>query len=226
MSFYASETNVKTMILKISKRLADRAYFPANDGNISFKCSATQFYTLATGVYKSDLEENMLIKMDVQGNVLEAYGCYTPSADVGAHLSIFKEHPMSFGIINAQPTYATLCSILGRQLDEALLPATALHLGTVPVVPYAAQGSAELSDLVGEHSKGHCALLLQNRGLLVWGSDLFEAWQRFETAEQYAQVSYLLDGKDKRYLSESNIAHILSERKRFYLSDTGTPRSE
>jgi L-fuculose-phosphate aldolase len=226
MSFYASEKNARIMLLKVAKRLADHQYLPANDGNISIRIAQDQFYTLSTGVYKNDIEENMLIRMDISGNVLEAYGCYSPSADTGIHISIFKTFPMTQGVINAQPPYATLRSIQGRPLDEALLPATALHLGTVPVAPYAAQGSEKLSEIVSEYSKGHSALLLQNRGLLVWGTHLFETWQRLETTEQYAQLSYLLEGRDKKLLSESNIAQILQERQRFYLPDNGIPRSK
>jgi L-fuculose-phosphate aldolase len=213
------------MILKVSSWMNTRGYLAANDGNISCKIGGDTFLTLASGVYKGSLDEDMIIKMNTNGKVINAFGCYTPSADVGMHLRIFKEYPMVFGVINGQPPYAAMCSILSKPLEEALLPATVKHLGVVPLAPYAAPGSGELEENVGLRCKGYNALLLENRGLLAWGENLFEAWQRFETAEQYARMTYCLDQRERHLLGRPETEFLLKERERYCLFTGGVPRS-
>jgi L-fuculose-phosphate aldolase len=225
MTLYASEAIARNMILKVSSWMNTRGYLAANDGNISCKVSPDTFLTLASGIYKGFPDEDMIIKMNMDGKVINAFGCYTPSADTGMHLRIFREYPMMFGVINAQPPYATMCSILSKPLEEALLPATIKHLGVVPLVPYAAPGSRELEDSVGDHCKGYNALLLENRGLLAWGENLFEAWQRFETAEQYARMTYSLDQAKRHLLSRAETDLLLKDRERYCLDAGGVPLS-
>jgi L-fuculose-phosphate aldolase len=225
MTLFASEAIARNMILKVSSWMNTRGYLAANDGNISCKVSPDTFLTLASGVYKGYLDEDMIIKMNIDGKVINAFGCYTPSADAGMHLRIFREYPMMFGVINGQPPYATLCSILSKPLEKALLPATVKHLGVVPLAPYAAPGSPELEDTVAARCKGYNALLLENRGLLAWGENLFEAWQRFETAEQYARMTYCLDQKEGCLLSRRQTDVLVKDRERYCLDSGGVPLS-
>jgi L-fuculose-phosphate aldolase len=223
MTLFASEAIARDMIMKVSSWMNTRGYLASNDGNISCKVSADTFLTLASGVYKGFLDEDMIIKMHIDGGVINAFGCYTPSADVGMHLRIFRKYQMMFGVINAQPPYATMCSILSKPLKEALLPATIKHLGIVPLVPYAAPGSPELEDSVGKFCTGYNALLLENRGLLAWGENLYEAWQRFETAEQYARMTYCLDQEKRHLLNRMQTDFLVKDRERYCLDAGGVP---
>jgi L-fuculose-phosphate aldolase len=226
MTLFPSEENARKMILKVSLWMNERGYFAANDGCISCRIAPDLFLTVAGGVYKGHIDEDMIIKMNTDGDLLYAFGSYSPSADIGIHLRVFRQYPMVFGIINAQPPYATLCSILSQPLEEALLPATVTHLGVVPIAPYAAPGSIELEEIVARHCKGYNALLLENRGLLVWGENLFEAWRRFETAEQYAGATFLLRKENKRTLSKTETAYLVKLREeRYCLFTGGIPKS-
>jgi L-fuculose-phosphate aldolase len=226
MTLFASEAIARDMILKVSSWMNIRGYLAGNDGNISCRIGPDVFLTIATGVYKGYIDEDMIIKMNTDGKVVNAFGCYTPSADVGMHLRIFRQYPMIFGVLNGQPPYATLCSLVSKPLEEALLPATVKHLGVVPVAPYAAPGSKELEDTVEQNCKGYNALLLANRGLLAWGANLFEAWQRFETAEQYARMTWSLDGREAHTLTRAQTAALVKEREqRYTLLTGGVPRS-
>jgi L-fuculose-phosphate aldolase len=225
MTLFASQAIARNMILKVSAWMNERGYLSANDGNISCRIAQDVFLTVAAGVYKGYIDEDMIIKMNTDGRVMNAFGCYTPSADTGMHVRIFRQYPMVFGVINGQPPYATLCSLISKPLEEALLPATVKHLGVVPVAAYAAPGSGELEDTVEQNCKGHNALLLANRGLLAWGANLFEAWQRFETAEQYARMTWSLEGREKHTLTQAETAALVKEREdRYSLLTGGVPR--
>jgi L-fuculose-phosphate aldolase len=212
------------MLMKVSRRMNDLGYFPANDGNLSCKISPEAFITIAGGVYKGDIEADMLVTVGLDGTLIEAFGSVGLPSDAEMHIQVFRQYPMIFAAINAQPRYATRCALTGKPLDEALLPATVTHLGVVPIVPYAKPGSPELAAEVGKRCVGHTALLLENRGLLAWGENLYEAWQRFQTAEQYAELTWTLAGRpDKRLLPPEARDALVKDRERYCLYMGGTP---
>jgi L-fuculose-phosphate aldolase len=198
---------------------------PSNDANVSYRLGDGGILTLATGVYKDNIDEDMILELDPDGNMISSEGFYRPSADASMHVRIFKECPSMQGVINAQPPFATMCAVMSKSLDEALLPATAVHLGVVPVAPFALPGSAELSETVARSCKGHYALLLENRGLLVWADNLFEAYQRLETAEQYAMLTFFLDSRDKRLLTKGQTEKLLEMRAQYGSCTGGIPRT-
>lgn len=48
--------------------------WPANDGNLSARCSDGGVLITPSGVYKGDLEEDMLLEVDLEGRVLSGTG--------------------------------------------------------------------------------------------------------------------------------------------------------
>ncbi|MDR1160287.1 MAG: class II aldolase/adducin family protein [Syntrophomonadaceae bacterium] len=228
MTLYPSERNARIMILKISAWMQERGYLKGNDACISCRVDPNQILTLATGVYKGYLDEDMILKLSVdKGEVLYSFGSYTPSADVEMHLRVFREYPMVYGTINAQPPYATLCALQPFPLVDALTPSAVCHLGIVPLVHYAAPGSEELANAIAKACKGYNALLLENRGVLVWGANLFETWQRLETVEQYAFQTWMFAQADRKpsRLQRAEVENLLKERERYCLYRGGAPCS-
>jgi L-fuculose-phosphate aldolase len=227
MTLYPSDKNAKTMIIKVSRWMNERGYFASNDGLICCKIGPQEIVTVAGGAYKGYIDDDSLITVDMDGNILGATGSYGKSQDTELHLRIFRRFPMMFASIHAQPPYSTLCSLTSTPLREALLPATVLHLGEVPLIPYAKPGSQEAADLVGEACGDYYALLLQNRGLIAWGENLFEAWQRFQTAEQYAFVTWMLrENRDKTLFSKQSRDALVEDRKIYCYYGGGKPIAE
>ncbi|MDR1573084.1 MAG: class II aldolase/adducin family protein [Clostridiales Family XIII bacterium] len=227
MTLYPSDKNAKKMILKVSQWMNERDYFASNDGLICCKIGPQEIVTVAGGVYKGYIDEDSLITVNPEGDILDAVGSYGKSRDVEMHLRVFRRFPMMFASIHAQPPYATLCALSATPLREALLPDTALHLGEVPLLPYAKPGSKELADMVEETCVGYYALLLQNRGLLAWGENLFEAWQRFRTAEQYAFITWSLrKNQNKTLLSKQSRDALVADRKVYCYYAGGRPFAE
>ncbi|GHV94545.1 aldolase [Spirochaetia bacterium] len=226
MTMFTRESAAKKLIIDLSRKMNERGYTASNDMNISWRIGAKLFLTLPVGVFADTLDEEMIIKMDLDGNVLFARDCYIPSPDAGMHIEIFKQFPTVLGVINAQPPYATLSSILARPLERALLPNIVFDLGVLPVAPYAAPGSKKLAEAVALTCKGHNGMLLQNRGVLVWGINGVEALHRLELAEQFAFLSWNI-GKGNEYsLSQDALEEILEKRKLWDIQSGGIPLSK
>lgn len=84
MKNYLSEQEARRAILDVGKRIYDRGYVAANDGNISCKISDTTILVTPTGVSKGFMEPDSLVKMDLGGTILDGG---KPSSEVKMHTS-------------------------------------------------------------------------------------------------------------------------------------------
>ena len=74
---YMSDKAAKKAIIDIGQRMYVRGFVAANDGNISVKVGDNAVWATPTGVSKGYMKKKMLVKVDLDGNVLE--GTHRPS---------------------------------------------------------------------------------------------------------------------------------------------------
>ena len=87
---YLSEKQAKKAILDIGQRMYVRGFVAANDGNISVKTGDNEVWATPTGVSKGYMKKKMLVKVDLEGNLLE--GTYKPSSELKMHLRAYREN--------------------------------------------------------------------------------------------------------------------------------------
>ena len=184
---YTTDKEAKAKIIEIGKRMYAKDFVAANDGNISCKVNDNEIWITPTGVSKGFMQEEMLIKMDLQGNVLA--GISKPSSGYRMHLRVYIENTEVGAVVHAHPPVATAFAIVGIALDKPIYAESIAFLGTVPLAPYARQGTDEIPKSIAPYCKEYKALLLANHGALAWGKDLTEAWYRMEALEHYALIS-------------------------------------
>lgn len=183
---YMSEKEAKQAILDIGKRMYERDFVAANDGNISCKVDEHTIWVTPTGVSKGFMTEDMLVKMDLDGNVLE--GEWKPSSEIKMHLRVYGEKPEIMAVTHAHPKVSTSFSIAGISLDSAILTEAVLTLGTIPVAKYATPGTLEVADSIAPFIRDYNGVLLANHGVLTWGDDIYQAFYRLESIEHYATI--------------------------------------
>lgn len=199
---------IKEFICEVGRRMYQRGYVAANDGNISVKISEKEIIITPTGVSKGFMTPEMLIKIDPEGNVLE--GNLKPSSETKMHLRVYQERSDIEAVVHAHPPYGTSFAIAGQPLDKKIMPEAILLLGSVPVARYGTPSTHELPDAISDYINEYNAVLLENHGVLTWGKDLKEAYFRMESVEFYAQVMMItreLEGV--RELSPENIEKLL-----------------
>ncbi|MDR1507368.1 MAG: class II aldolase/adducin family protein [Treponema sp.] len=184
---YPNDYEAKQGILEIGRRMYDKNFVAANDGNITCKVSETQIWATPTGVSKGFMKAEELVKMDLSGRVVQQ-GKLSVSSEIKMHLRIYNENPGVLGVCHAHPPVSTSFAIAGISLDKAIYPEALVNLGTVPVVHYEAPGSQGIPDSVAPYCRDYNALLLANHGALAWGTSLMEAWYRLEAMEHYAMI--------------------------------------
>jgi L-fuculose-phosphate aldolase len=223
---YYSDQEAKEMICEIGRRVYNRNYVAANDGNISVKVSPNVIWTTPTGVSKGYMTPDMMVKMGLSGNVIS--GNLKPSSEVKMHLRVYNENPEVNAVVHAHPPVATSFAIAGISLDKPVLPEAIVLLGNVPVAPYAFPGTQEVPDSIAPYCNTHNAVLLANHGALTWGRDLMEAYFRMESLEHYATILMYSNNilKKANELNRSQIADLIQVRESMGIKAGGVPISK
>jgi L-fuculose-phosphate aldolase len=176
-------------IIEIGKRMYERGYVAANDGNISARADDGSIWITPTGVSKGDMTADMLLCVRPSGEIICGRG--RKSSETYMHLRIYSENPEVKAVVHAHPPYSTAFAVAEQPLDLPVYPEAMVLLGEVPCAPYAIPGTPAVGDSIAPYCKTHRAVLLAHHGLVTWGRNLTEAWHRMESAEGYARIIML-----------------------------------
>ena len=139
---YITEKRAKKAIIDIGQRMYTRGFVAANDGNISVRTGDNEVWATPTGVSKGFMKKKMLVKVDLEGNVLE--GTYKASSELKMHLRAYRENQDIRAVCHAHPPICTCFAIAGIPLNTPVLAEAIITLGDVPIAPYAELGSGEV----------------------------------------------------------------------------------
>ena len=210
-------------ILEIGRRMYQNGYAPANAGNISVRVGSNEIWTTPSGVSKGYMTAEMLVKTDLQGNVL--FGDRKPSSELKMHLALYQALPEIRAVVHAHPPVSTAFAVAGLPLDQAYLQEAVVSPGVVPLVPYELPGSPELAEAVGRYCRGYNALLLENHGVVTWGTDATHAFYCLETIEHAAATAmYLKMMGQERMMTERQIDGLIQLRRAWGVHAGGRPR--
>ncbi len=184
---YPTDAQAKAAILDAGRKIYQRGLVAANDGNLSVRVGENALWVTPTGVSKGSMTEEMLVKLDLDGNLLE--GVRKPSSETKMHLRIYQEDPLVRAVVHAHPPAATAFAAAGLPLDRPVLQEAVVQLGTVPVAPFALPGSQGVADSVAPYCRQYRALLLEYHGAVTWGDSMEQAHYRLECLEQLATVT-------------------------------------
>ncbi len=219
----SNEIQVLDDIIEIGRRMYNKGFVAANDGNISARISENEIWTTPTGVSKGYMTREMLVKVDLDGNVLA--GNLKASSEIKMHLRVYQENPDIRAVTHAHPPIATSFAIAGIELNRAILPEAVVNLGTVPIAPYATPGTIEVPNSIAPYCQDYNAVLLANHGALTWGGNLMEAYFRLESLECYATVfmntTYILQKSNE--LTKPQVQELLNIRSKLGIKTGGVP---
>ncbi|MEK4349326.1 class II aldolase/adducin family protein [Paenibacillus sp. FSL R5-0475] len=210
------EQKLRSQICDIGRNLFNKDFIAANDGNISARLSEYEILTTPRAVSKGYLEPHMIVKVNLQGEVLEAAEGYRPSTETKMHLRIYNELPEMNGVVHAHPPYATAFAIKGEALDKMMMPESVIMIGDIPLAEYGTPSTEEIPDSLMPFLGKKTAVLLENHGALTWGTDVMEAYLNMERLEYTAKITFItrmIDGE--RELPQHRIDELVALRS-FY----------
>ena len=207
----------KELIIEIGKRLWQREYVAANDGNISVRLNDSEVLATPTGVSKGFMTETMILRVDMEGRMLDE-NTYKPSSEVMMHIEVYRQREDIQAVVHAHPPFATAFAVAGIPLDKCVLPESVLTLGEVAIAPYGTPSTMEIPESIQPIIQQSDAVLLENHGALTLGRDLITAYHRMETLEHSASITYkaMQLGRVNEIPSEG-IKKLMDIRKKFNL---------
>ncbi|MGC9003640.1 MAG: class II aldolase/adducin family protein [bacterium] len=207
------ESALRQEIVEVGRRLWQKGFVAANDGNITCRLDDNFVLTTPTGVSKGFMTPDMIVKVDMDGNATEGY--LKPSSEIFVHLMIYRERPDVRAVLHAHPPFATAFAVAGISLEHPVLPEAILHLDGVPLSPYGTPGTPELVEAIRPYIRGRNAVLLENHGAFTVGDTPLHAYYRMETLEHFAKISLLarLLGRE-RTLTPEEVQKLLQSRNR------------
>lgn len=196
------------MLVEVSRRLYDKGFVSATDGNLSMRTGKGTYLTTCTLINKGDVTSEHIIEVDENGNVVR--GKYLPSTELMMHLFIYKHRKDVNAVVHAHPTFATAFATARVPFPNNILPEVIINIGIVPLAKYRTPGTKGLANSLAPYIKQSDAILLTNHGAVTCGKDIWDAYYKMEKLEHAAKIYFLarmLGGEKK--LSKKEVGDLL-----------------
>jgi L-fuculose-phosphate aldolase len=208
-----SEREIRADIVDVCHKIYNNGWVAANDGNVSVLIEDGLAICTPTGISKGVITPDMLIKVDINGNMIEGEKDLKPSSEIKMHLDILKNKPGVNSVVHAHPPYGTAFAVAGIPLNDCILPEIVISLGQIPLTKYGTPSTFEIPDSVREHLKDNFVFLLENHGALSTGSDVYQAYYRMESMELFAKIAVIARTLGNvNSISEPNVKKLLKLR--------------
>jgi len=200
----------RDQITLIISRIYKRGMTTTSGGNVSMIDDNGDIWVTPAGVDKGSLQPSDIMCVTREGKII---GPHKPSSEYPFHRAIYESRPDIKAVVHAHPPALVSFSIV-RRIPNTNVISQARHIcGPIGYAPYEVPGSKALGENIGkEFDKGFMAVIMENHGTVVGGSDLEDAFQRFETLEFCARsilfskaiglTNYLSDAQISEYESQ------------------------
>ena len=175
-------------------------------GNLSIMDENGDMWITPASIDKGSLTPADIICVKADGTIV---GPHRPSSEYPFHKAIYKMNPNIHSVVHAHPPGLVTFSMVHQVPDTSILPQAHAVCGPVGFAGYAIPGSELLGQkIVAEFQKNpdYKAVVMENHGVVVAGTDIADAYRRFETLELCART--ILNAKtlgEPKYLSDEQI---------------------
>ena len=193
-------------IALIIGRIYRRKMTTTSGGNLSIMDDNGDMWITPAGIDKGSLTPADIMCVKADGTIV---GPHRPSSEYPFHKAIYKMNPKARSVIHAHPPGLVTFSVVHKIPDTSIIPQARAVCGPVGFAEYALPGSELLGKkIVSEFQKNpdYKAVIMENHGVVLFGEDIADAYQRFETLELCART--ILNAKtlgEPKYLSEEQI---------------------
>jgi len=157
-------------------------------GNVSIMDENGDLWITPAGIDKGSLTPADIICVKADGTIV---GPHRPSSEYPFHKAIYKMNPKAHSVIHAHPPGLVTFSVVHQVPDTSIIPQARAVCGPVGFAEYACPGSELLGEKIVAEFKtnpDYKAVIMENHGVVLYGSDIADAYQRFETLELCART--------------------------------------
>ena len=214
------ERQWREQLVYFGKLLHQYAFVSATDGNMSVRLDDQRILATPTNISKGMMQPQDMVVVDRSG--VKLAGKRNVSFEIDMHLTIYKLRPDVSAVVHAHPCTATAFASAGIALDEPLCSEFVITLGSVPLAPYATTGTSDVSASLLPLIPDHNAILMANHGVVCYGKDLCQAYQRMEAVEHFARIVLATRQIGKQsLLDQTRVQKLLEAKSRYLKAATG-----
>src|SRR5437588_7877428 len=213
-----NEYKLKEQICEIGRRLYNRGFAAANDGNITIRLNEREILCTPTMVSKGFMKPEDICKVDYEGKQLA--GTRKRTSEVLLHLAVYKERPDVQSVVHCHPPHATAFAVAGEPIPKCVLPEVEVFLGQVPLAMYETPGTQKFAETIIPFVKDCNTIILVNHGTVTFGPDLEKAYFNSEIIDAYCKILMLAKSLGRvNYFSEQQTRELLDLKKRLGYDD-------
>ena len=176
----------RDQIVLIISRIYKNGMTTTSGGNVSIIDDQGDIWVTPSAIDKGALGPDDINCIKADGTIL---GKHKPSSEFPFHSAIYKIRPDLKAIIHAHPPALVSFSIARVIPDTNVIPQAKYVCGPIGFAPYAIPGSEKLGEnIAAVFAESYDAVIMENHGTVVGGTDMKDAYQRFETLEFCARA--------------------------------------
>ena len=180
---------IKQDICEIGRRIYNRGFAAANDGNISVRIGENEVLCTPTLHCKGFLKPDDIATVDMQGHQLA--GHKKRSSEALLHLEIYRQRADVKSVVHCHPPHATAFAIAREAIPQCVLPEVEIFLGDVPITKYETPGTQAFADTILPFVKKTNVIILANHGTVSFGEDVERAYWWTEILDAYCRILLL-----------------------------------
>jgi L-fuculose-phosphate aldolase len=220
-----NEKQLKEQICEIGRRLYNRGFAAANDGNITIRLNERELLCTPTMVSKGFMKPEDICKVDYEGKQLA--GNRKRTSEVLLHLAVYKHRPDVQAVVHCHPPYATAFAVAHEPIPKCVLPEVEVFLGEVPIAKYETPGDQRLPDTIVPYVKDCNTILLANHGTVTFGPTLENAYFNTEIIDAYCKILLLAKQLGRiNYFNDQKTEELLNFKKRLGYDDVRFHKQE
>lgn len=216
--------DIKQQICDIGRRIYNRGFCAANEGNISVRLDENEVLCTPSIFCKGFMQPDDICLVDMQGKQLA--GKRKRTSEVLMHLTIMKAQPELQAVVHCHPPHATAFALAGEPIPAGLIPEVEIFLGEIPTAPYAMPGTPALGESILPFVDKANVVVMQNHGTVSYDADLERAYWWTEILDNYCKMllhAHQLGGA--KFLPKHQAAELVSEKHRWGMDDPRTGKA-
>jgi L-fuculose-phosphate aldolase len=184
-----STHKIKQDICEIGRRLYDKGFAAANDGNITVRVGENEVLCTPTMHSKGFLKPEDICTIDMTGKQIA--GIKKRSSEALLHLEIYKQRPSIKSVVHCHPPHATAFAVAREPIPQCVLPEVEVFLGDVPITKYETPGGQAFADTIIPFVEKCNVMILANHGTVSFGEDVEKAYWWTEILDAYCRILML-----------------------------------
>lgn len=179
--------NYRKIIADAMTRVYRHGMTTISGGNISMVDNDNNIYISPSGIDKSGLKEEDIMKVYKDGTI---EGIHRPSVELPFHKGVYEKRPDIKVLVHAHPKDIVALSVSRVIPDLKLSPIYAQYFNNIGIAKYALPGSQALGKEISKtFEAGNDIVILENHGVVIGAQSMDRALGLIEALEDISKIS-------------------------------------